>query len=455
MFTWTTKSGIPKIPKRVRASRLTFRNNTSNMNVSVGKVKIGSGQYGNVNMYYTNNRMKNRVAVKSQDESMATEIALMKKIGRFAAVPKVRSGPNSRKLYTEYIPGNSLFNFLNENESFIRDEDVSLFAIQVIRQLQKIHSMDPSFRHNDLHTGNILVDDRANKGWNLNETGTKLFITDFGLARDSQYHNPIFENTKDVNYARSLKQDYGIYVGNHHMYDAAVFLISLKRSIKKSNCPNTYARILFITKGLKLVNDRPAPGQELGYSFRDIIKIFGGVVKNKFSPASPNIKNLFKTPRMSLENFARGKSLANLAKTNLNTYLKMLPNSMNHNKKIEYIVKTLKFKPRQIKKTPQKLKSFHSPQKLKSHTNIAPSRLKTFNIKRASPKRKGSPFNPRKFNNANYKVLRPVNIEKYFNSKGRLSNAKSFIETLVRTKRSEAWEKAKKMLENEAQVTRR
>lgn len=487
MFTWTSSLGIPKIPRSKLTSKLASKYNTTNMEIAVGKVKIGSGQYGNVNMFYLNNRMKNRVAVKTQTESMVTEIALMKKIGKFSTVPRVLKGPDRSKLYSEFIPGNSLFDFFTERKGYITDDYASMFVIQVARQLQKIHTRDPSFRHNDLHTGNILVHDDVNKGWNINETGTKLYITDFGLARDSQFHNPIFEDGSDPEYKNSLREDYGIYVGNHHMYDMAVFLLSFKKTITKAKFPQTYARILYVTRGLKTKNNRPQPGEDMKHSFRDIIKIFGGTTKNKISPVkSPRLNTIFQSPRVNLMNFKRGKTMTNLAKINLNTYMRMLPNSMNKNKKIEYIVKTLKFKPRQLKKTPQKLQSFFSPQKLKNRATLGASRFKNKQIKRTSPmkmkspvkrpspfrlvlkgspskrpsqfKRKipvSSPFNNRKFNNANYKTLRPVNIERYFNSKGRLSNAKSFIETIVRTKRTEAWEKAKQLLANEVKVTRR
>lgn len=277
MYSWTNTTGtFPEVLRRIPNAKLTSRNFRKKSRAIVdAQVKIGKGTYANVYMYYTNRRMKNRIAVKNQSDSLVTETLLHKKIQSIVpmGVPKISSGPNKSKLYIEYIPGGDLFTFIKKNEARMTDEHICMIIVQVVKILQKIHSADSTFRHNDLHLKNILVDDEASKRWNLNTTGVRCVLTDFGLARDSQFPNSQFETGASPGGIQYYKNDYGIYVGNDVMYDTAFFLKSLYNDIPiKFNKVRKLISPLF--KGVRLTNNRLMAGEKFGYSFRDIIRVF-------------------------------------------------------------------------------------------------------------------------------------------------------------------------------------
>lgn len=107
-------------------------------------------------------------------------------------------------MYYEYIEGGTL----KQNKS---DPRVDKLVHKVFLELKHIHEKFPSFRHNDLHVDNVLV------------KGNTPLIYDFGFA--NWHGNPIFDAT--------LKKDYGIYVGNHPMYDFHFFVNSISADLPK------------------------------------------------------------------------------------------------------------------------------------------------------------------------------------------------------------------------------
>lgn len=78
-------------------------------------------------------------------------------------------------MYSEYAHGGSLKDWLHKMGRRVTDADMARMIRQVITTLKKIHSRYPQFRHNDLHLGNIFVDDTGDF--------PRLMIADFGLAR--------------------------------------------------------------------------------------------------------------------------------------------------------------------------------------------------------------------------------------------------------------------------------
>jgi serine/threonine protein kinase len=88
---------------------------------------------------------------------------------------------------------------------------------QVITTLKKIHTKYPEFRHNDLHLGNVLVDDTGKK--------IRLLLTDFGLSRlTKRGSNPVINSGS---YRNS-----GISNSTSSKYDAHYFLNALDSEIK-------------------------------------------------------------------------------------------------------------------------------------------------------------------------------------------------------------------------------
>lgn len=458
MYVWKNSRNSPKLPKRVRVGRLTASNNTTGLVLNRGSIRIGEGVSGIVNAYFNENgNGLTAYARKTQDESFGNEVKLMRKIGRIVPgyVPKIYSANTNTNLRTNFIKGGSLKSWLSRNEKYITDADICLIIIQVLKILQRISIRDPTFRHNDLHIENLLVDDDANKP-SINDTGVRVLLTDFGLARDSEFKCEQFEGPNaDPDYKAMLREDYGIYVGNDKMYDAAVFLQSIRTNVKSKFIKNI---IQSLWKGIKMNAGRPETGERLRYSYRDLIRIFSPAPQNNMV----NISTLF-TPKNQFQNYIKNKPKDLLMRTNLRA---MFPTTTN-----AQFMKALGFIPRHVRNVSPKLpQQFKSPARLRNAAILGASRFKTANIKksvkkptpprarRPSPARFNfveSPFDPKKFNAANLSRLRPINIENYFTKKGRQSNAKNAIEKIVQTKRTEAWEKAQQMLKGQITVSRR
>lgn len=107
-------------------------------------------------------------------------------------------------MYSEYIENGTLKNKKNHPK-------VDEYVYKVLVSLKKIHDKYPNFRHNDLHVDNVLI------------KGDNPLLYDFGFA--NWYGNPIFDS--------KLKQDYGIYPGNHQMYDFHFFINSVSADLPK------------------------------------------------------------------------------------------------------------------------------------------------------------------------------------------------------------------------------
>jgi serine/threonine protein kinase len=440
MYVWKNAKGVSVVPKRVRVNRLTSRNNTTGLYLASGSIQIGKGAYGTVNLAY-NIGGRRKYAIKKSDENMSHEVGLTRKLKRLVpeAVPTVYSG-NSLSLKTNYISGGSLENWLNKNKKFLTDHDVSLIIIQVLNILQRLSTLDPTFRHNDLHIGNVLVDDDANKPA-PNATGLRIMLTDFGLSRDSEFRNPLFEVQPQTNWAKDLRKNYGIYVGNDKMYDAIVFLNSIFTKTKFKGVNSVIRRIL---KGIRLQNGRPREGEHISHTFSNLISYF-----SKQEPQNINISGLF---RQNIKEFAKGKKLSNLAMMNLRS---LFPNVSD-----AQFMRNIGFIPkRDTKKNVSIPVIFRTPPKLKNKATLGVPKVKPSTSRMRNVflgKRSPSPFRQNKFNTANLTKTRPKNVENYVKQKGmKESDAKNMIERIVRTKRKEAWEKAQEMLKGQVNISRR
>jgi hypothetical protein len=475
-------------------------------------VNIGSGAYGTVRAHFKTNG-KVAYAVKNA-ANLGNEIRIMRKIQKIVpdAVPTVYSNNKNTKLTTNFVKGGSLDTWIKKSN--VTDNDVRLIIIQVLKILQRIAQKNPSFRHNDLHCGNILIDDDANKK-SVNATGVRALLTDFGLSRDSEVPCTVFEGPlHDIGYAQVLRSEYGIYVGNDKMYDAAFFLQSVKSTTKSKIIKQEISKLFKGTKFLDTL--RLKPDAKFNYSYRYLINFFNpydnvninasslfriipkslskskkripkpksrsvytarmfknaerflNIVKARTpnkpkTPVKPKTPNKPRTPT-KLERFAAGKTKTELVRmTNIRN---LFPNTTNAT-----FLKTLGFIPRATKVNVKLPNAFKSPAKLKQAATLGASRFKNKSIKKSSPKSQPkrarfpspakfnfikSPFNPNKFNRTNLNVLRPVNVENYFKSKGKSdANAKAKIENIVRSKRKEAWEKAQDMLKGQVKISRR
>jgi serine/threonine protein kinase len=409
-------------------------------------------------MYYANLAMKNARIMKVSDEPVKSECALMRKVGKIVphCVPKVY-GCRGAVMHSEYIYGGSLKQWISANQDRLTDEYMGLLIGQVVSMLSTIYASDRSFRHHDLHLENILVDDRSNAANARNATGIRLMLADFGLARDTGIKNPEYEGLNaNSTYAHALRDDYGIYAGSHYMYDTIFFLASLYSHTVRYP-PGTVrflARIKKLFKGLLLQTKRLKPDAKPTFTFRDILS-----------------DSFITEPQ--IVSFARGQTLANLAKHTRGFYRSMLPsnlkNSPNRNR---YLKSILKFVPR---RTPPKKRSpprswLAAPAALKNaapkfiprppkpvRKPLAPRIVPKLVAYVHSPKRKSpvkrSPI--MHFLNRDATTFRPKNVENVYRAEGRTdTSAKRAIERIVAHK-EDAWEKARKALSGTSVIIRR
>jgi serine/threonine protein kinase len=121
-------------------------------------------------------------------------------------------------MYSEYAHGGTLKSWLRKMGDRITDKVMADLIRQVIGTLKKIHAKYPEFRHNDLHLGNILVDDTGKK--------VRFLLTDFGLSRlTKRGSNPVINSGS---YRSS-----GISNSTSYKYDAHYFLNALDIEIKR------------------------------------------------------------------------------------------------------------------------------------------------------------------------------------------------------------------------------
>jgi len=448
MYTWANRLGRPVIPNRVRGV-----NNTRGLSFVPGTVFIGRGEHGMVNMYMNASKRKYARKVQTNGESLLNEIALMRKIKKIvpSSVPTVYPS-NKNKLITEYIHGGDFESWVRKHRNHLTQGDFELMILQVLKILDRISKRDPTFRHNDLHCGNILVDDDKNT--------VRLVLTDFGLSWDAQY--PSTET--DIAWIETLKKAYGIFKGNHKLYDALTFLQSVS-TLKEIDFPGTKRKIRTLLLGIPLIHGRPAYNAHIHLTFSDLLRAFSPRAQPKTrSNAVMNLNaGFFKTPVNPLNQiralrvWAQGKTLQNKAKANLRS---MFPNIKNVN--FQRIVGFIPKKP--TKKNVNLPKGFATPMKLKNVATLGASRFKTKNIKKASPKVQKSPvrkpkvWSPKPYPlRVSLKNTRPVNIEHFFKKMGKPeSNARQYIEMIIRNGRSgklQAWEKAQLVLGNQISIS--
>ena len=198
-------------------------------------------------------------------------------------------------MYTEYAHGGTLKSWLSKMGGRITDKVMSDLIRQVIGTLKKIHGKYPEFRHNDLHLGNILVDDTGKK--------VRFLLTDFGLSRLTKHgSNPVINSGS---YRSS-----GISNSTSYKYDAHYFLNALDAEIRRG-LPQTEAFLgRMLTGSYRGANTNKVSSYRLKNgasnaglpSFTDILKdpfLSGKPARSATRAApvlSPSMRSIFRTP---------------------------------------------------------------------------------------------------------------------------------------------------------------
>jgi hypothetical protein len=116
-------------------------------------------------------------------------------------------------ILSEYFHGGDFRTWISKVSSRLKENDMIDIIRQVLETLIKIREKYPGFRHNDLHSRNVFIDDTGIR--------PRAAIADFGLARLSpELSNPIVNSGMFINS--------GIGPSTDSRYDAHMFLNGIR-----------------------------------------------------------------------------------------------------------------------------------------------------------------------------------------------------------------------------------
>ena len=268
-----------------------------------GMARIASGQQGVVFLASTDAAGKRKIIIKvspkdkaysSANQSARVEYTIQKALYKVAPrhIPKpikffeqnlfvpvsafttrrpsIFDYKKQMVMYTEYAHGGNLKSWMRKMGDRITDKVMADIIRQVIGTLKTIHGKYPEFRHNDLHLGNVLVDDTGKK--------VRLMLTDFGLSRlTKRGSNPVINS--------GVYRNSGMSNSTSYKYDAHYFLNALDSEIR-SGLPQT-----------KAFMERMLPGSYRGANTN---KVSAYRLKNGVSNASlPSFTDILKDPFLS------------------------------------------------------------------------------------------------------------------------------------------------------------
>jgi serine/threonine protein kinase len=246
--------------------------------------------------------------------------------------PSVFNYKKQMVMYTEYAHGGTLKSWIRKMGGRVTDKVMADMIRQVIGTLKKIHGKYPEFRHNDLHLGNILVDDTGKK--------PRFLLTDFGLSRlTKRGSNPVINS--------GSYRNFGISNTTSYKYDLHYFLNALDSEIT-SGLPETRAFLGRMLQGsyrgantnkvylYRLVNGASNAGLP---SFTEILKdpfLSGKPARTATRAASvmsPSMGAIFRTatPNANAADIARralaGMPGVNVTRPSASAFARMSPRS--------------------------------------------------------------------------------------------------------------------------------
>jgi len=191
---------------RAGGIRTTYNVSKGKKSVRIGIGKMGQGAQAVVYLGYHDVKLKDPVSIKvfpfnktfpENQQPAITEFKIGEKVHavvpihspKYINIERTVGFVNSKNLnsitgsvnknhqlviFSEYFPGGDLRTWLSKVN--VRMNEAALFDIvrQVLTTIVKIHDTYPGFRHNDLHPGNIFIDDSGTK--------PRAAIADFGMS---------------------------------------------------------------------------------------------------------------------------------------------------------------------------------------------------------------------------------------------------------------------------------
>lgn len=212
------KKTIDNHVKRLLASRICNpKNSFSTYN------EIGAGEYGKVYRACVTEKCLDTIAVKNSRQNMSAEYLITKRLDKMG-VPQVYGYDkcaNRDFLFSEFINGVTLKQFLTKRRAPVTDVELRSIIIQVLYILYTIQEKYPSFRHHDLHMENVMIlKKRTSKATAFDDAKLEVKLMDFGLATMHGVINPLVRSS-------TFKTEHGIYPRSDKAYDVHLFLSSL------------------------------------------------------------------------------------------------------------------------------------------------------------------------------------------------------------------------------------
>ena len=314
------KSGL-QLREIITQTPIRYQNYALAKNFKKGIAKIGQGQYGTIYIGCLDLGCKQEIAIKKSEcksGSIDKEFKIMSMVYKLS--PNITIPYHLEKcglncvLYLEYASGGSLQEWLLKHASFLKPEQIRNIVFQIIYTIKLIQQKYPSFRHNDLKTENVLVNDRASAqgylkygNYYVPNIGVQGLIADFGISNigdmDGQDVIPEF-----------WKNQYGIIKNSNKLYDIHYFLNDLYRVASFLPQSNT-TFIKFIKKIFK--------PEYLGYTTSKIVNMrLRADVSHKDLPTIDQILNnpYFNTYKTK-QNFVNVFNI----KYNRNNLMKLMP----------------------------------------------------------------------------------------------------------------------------------
>jgi serine/threonine protein kinase len=150
-----------KVREIITTTPLRFKN--KNGKKVKGIREIGKGAEGTVYIGCLDKECKKQLAIKhGLTKDVSFEYKITKEIHNWSphivtpyALSKACSGKKSY-YYSEYQSGGDLLKWIGKNHIHLKPLQIKVIVFQVLYTIFRIQQMDPTFRHNDLHGGNMF-----------------------------------------------------------------------------------------------------------------------------------------------------------------------------------------------------------------------------------------------------------------------------------------------------------
>jgi len=212
---------------------------------------LGKGEYGKAYIGCINSNCKKQVAIKIQkDGGLDHEFKILKKV--WDITPHVarpylyKKCGKSEIMYSEYANGGDFDNLFDKYQDILTHKVLQTLTFQIIYTMYAIQKQYPTFRHLDLHTGNVFLDTNFPKtggtkydtekdvahNFRVPNIGIRVLIGDFGLASMKGLESKNVVNLRH-------KNKYGIGPDTNPFFDLHYFLSFLLEKTEKQKLPST------------------------------------------------------------------------------------------------------------------------------------------------------------------------------------------------------------------------